>query len=224
MITSVADERITGVRTTDEQLVVSLADGRTLATPLDWYPRLLSASPEQRNDWLLLGGGYAVHWPQIDEDLSVQGFLRGVPAPGARLQHSPVGETRGVGSASQGEVPPEVLAAVNAVVGEVPNQEILQSSVRVFQQFQRESADIYAGFLNSALSIYQQALEQALQQATQSGLQAAGQAAQSNMQVAQQVVQAAAQAAQQTTESATQTAQQVAESASQAARGTASNR
>jgi predicted ester cyclase len=83
MITSVANERIKNVRVTDDELVVTFADGRTLSVPLVWYPRLLNALAEQRNDWELIGDGEGVHWPQIDEDLSAAGLLRGVPAPAA---------------------------------------------------------------------------------------------------------------------------------------------
>jgi pyruvate/2-oxoglutarate dehydrogenase complex dihydrolipoamide acyltransferase (E2) component len=86
MITSAADERIKEVRTTDDELVVVFVDGRTLSVPLVWYPRLLHASPGQRSDWRLIGDGEGVHWPQIDEDLSAAGMLRGVPAPAVRPQ------------------------------------------------------------------------------------------------------------------------------------------
>jgi hypothetical protein len=81
MITSVADERIKDVRVTDDELVVALADGRTLSVPLVWYPRLLNASAKQRSDWELIGDGEGIRWPRIDEDLSAAGLLRGVPAP-----------------------------------------------------------------------------------------------------------------------------------------------
>jgi hypothetical protein len=84
MITSAADERITGVRTTDDELIVAFADGRTLSVPLVWYPRLLNASAEQRSEWRLIGDGHGVHWPQIDEDLSAAGLLRGISAPAVR--------------------------------------------------------------------------------------------------------------------------------------------
>jgi Protein of unknown function (DUF2442)/Uncharacterized protein conserved in bacteria (DUF2188) len=80
MITSAADERIREVSTTDEELIVAFIDGRTLSVPLVWYPRLFHASPEQRSDWRLIGDGDGVHWPQIDEDLSAAGLLRGVSA------------------------------------------------------------------------------------------------------------------------------------------------
>lgn len=78
-----AGERVTDVRCANDQLVVDLADGRTISTPLAWYPRLLYATPEQRARWEHVGGGFGVHWPELDEDLSVRGMLRGAPsAPG----------------------------------------------------------------------------------------------------------------------------------------------
>ena len=52
-------------------------DGRTIIVPLAWYPRLLDAAPEQRENWKLSGAGYGLYWPDIDEDLSTEGFLRG---------------------------------------------------------------------------------------------------------------------------------------------------
>jgi hypothetical protein len=74
-------ERILDVRVTHETLTVDLADGRTLSVPIAWYPRLLDATPEQRANWKLAGGGFGIHWPDIDEDLSSAGLLRGAPAP-----------------------------------------------------------------------------------------------------------------------------------------------
>jgi len=56
-------------------------DGRTITVPLTWYPRLLNALPEQRTKWEVCGGGYGIHWEEIDEDLSTEGMLRGTPAP-----------------------------------------------------------------------------------------------------------------------------------------------
>ncbi|HEY0111827.1 MAG TPA: DUF2442 domain-containing protein [Allosphingosinicella sp.] len=82
-LTTIADERIVDVRFPGGQLLVELKDGRTLATPLAWYPRLLKATPKQRANWELAGGGYGIHWPDLDEDLSSEGLLRGAPAPGA---------------------------------------------------------------------------------------------------------------------------------------------
>jgi Protein of unknown function (DUF3532). len=76
-----ADERVADVEITDELLSVRLMDGRTISVPLVWYPRLANASPSQRNNWRISGGGYGLHWEDVDEDLSTEGLLRGAPAP-----------------------------------------------------------------------------------------------------------------------------------------------
>ncbi len=76
-----ADERVSGVLFTADSLSVSLMDGRTITVPLVWYPRLLHGSTQQRNHWKISGGGYGIHWPDLDEDLSTEGLLRGAPAP-----------------------------------------------------------------------------------------------------------------------------------------------
>lgn len=88
MLASAGNELISDVRVTDDELVVALADGRTLSVPLAWYPSLLNASAEERRDWELIGDGEGVHWPQIDEDLSAAGLLRGVPAHPSRPPRS----------------------------------------------------------------------------------------------------------------------------------------
>jgi hypothetical protein len=77
----VADERVSDVRCTDDTLVVDLMDGRTISVPLAWYPRLARATPAQRARWETCGAGFGIHWPDVDEDLSTQGLLRGAPAP-----------------------------------------------------------------------------------------------------------------------------------------------
>jgi hypothetical protein len=79
-----ADERVMGVKFTKDTLSVSLRDGRTITVPLAWYPRLLNASAAERKNWHVAGGGYGIHWPDIDEDLSTEGLLRGAPAPRPR--------------------------------------------------------------------------------------------------------------------------------------------
>jgi hypothetical protein len=66
---------------TEDTISVDLMDGRTITVPLVWYPRLLTATPEQRSQWQICGGGYGLHWEEIDEDLSTEGMLRGAPAP-----------------------------------------------------------------------------------------------------------------------------------------------
>ena len=73
--------RVKDVRCDDDMLIVDLLDGRTISVPLAWYPRLLHATPEQRKNWQPCGGGFGIHWPDIDEDLSTEGLLRGSPAP-----------------------------------------------------------------------------------------------------------------------------------------------
>ncbi len=63
-------------------------DGRTITVPLVWYPRLLAATPQQREKWVICGGGYGIHWSEIDEDLSTEGLLRGAPAPRCQFQNT----------------------------------------------------------------------------------------------------------------------------------------
>ena len=72
--------RATEVTITDDELSVLLADGRRLSVPLAWFPRLLRATAEQRAHFELIGEGQGIHWPEVDEDLSVVGLLRGAPS------------------------------------------------------------------------------------------------------------------------------------------------
>lgn len=76
-----AGEKVQDVRVTEDTLTVDLLDGRTISVPLTWYPRLLHATEAQRNNWRVAGGGFGIHWPDVDEDLSTEGLLRGAPAP-----------------------------------------------------------------------------------------------------------------------------------------------
>jgi hypothetical protein len=69
------------VHVTEDELIVPLVDGRTISVPIAWFPRLLHATLEQRNHFELLGDGEGIHWPDIDEDISVAGLLRGNRAP-----------------------------------------------------------------------------------------------------------------------------------------------
>jgi uncharacterized protein DUF2442 len=73
-----ADATAIDVVVTDERLVVTLADGRELAAPLVWFPRLSEATEEQRRNWRLIGRGHEIHWSDIDEDVSVASLLRAV--------------------------------------------------------------------------------------------------------------------------------------------------
>ncbi|OPY67202.1 MAG: hypothetical protein A4E63_02309 [Syntrophorhabdus sp. PtaU1.Bin050] len=74
-------ERVRDVLITEDTISVDLFDGRTITVPLTWYPRLLHATPEQRANWQIAGAGYGIYWPDLDEDLTVQGLLQGAPAP-----------------------------------------------------------------------------------------------------------------------------------------------
>jgi hypothetical protein len=78
-----ADHRVGDVKITDDRLEVELRDGRRISVPLAWYPRLLHATADERARWEPCAAGYGIHWPLIDEDLSVEGLLRGAPAPRA---------------------------------------------------------------------------------------------------------------------------------------------
>jgi Protein of unknown function (DUF2442) len=76
-----ADERVTDIEFTDDMLCVQLMDGRQIRVPLAWYPRLFKATSEQLKNWEICGGGYGIHWEDLDEDLNTEGLLRGSPAP-----------------------------------------------------------------------------------------------------------------------------------------------
>lgn len=69
-----------GVVVTDDTLSVELRDGRTLSVPLEWYPRLVHATPEERNRWRLIAHGHGIHWDALDEDISIEGLIAGRPS------------------------------------------------------------------------------------------------------------------------------------------------
>jgi hypothetical protein len=83
MTTLVVDSsaiKATAIRLTDDTLVVDLADGRSISAPLAWYPRLLHGSLDERANYRLIGSGEGLHWPDLDEDISVEGILAGRPS------------------------------------------------------------------------------------------------------------------------------------------------
>lgn len=83
MITSALEFKLphaTNVSVTDDTLTVDLSDGRTLAVPSIWYPRLVHATAAERSNWRLIGNGSGIHWPDIEEDLSVEGLIIGRPS------------------------------------------------------------------------------------------------------------------------------------------------
>ncbi len=68
------------IAVTDDTLTVDFADGRSISVPLAWYPRLLHGTSKERNNWRFVGNGEGFHWPDLDEDLSVEGLLVGKPS------------------------------------------------------------------------------------------------------------------------------------------------
>lgn len=77
---TVTDPRVADVKVSSTALTVVLRDGRKISAPLDWFPRLKNANAEMRSVWEIAGAGHGIHWPLLDEDLSVEGLLRGTPA------------------------------------------------------------------------------------------------------------------------------------------------
>ena len=75
-----SDPRIQEVRVTEDEIIAHLVDGRVISVPLAWSWRLSEATPAQRANFRLIGTGQGIHWPEIDEDISVEGMLHGVPA------------------------------------------------------------------------------------------------------------------------------------------------
>ena len=78
------EPRIATIEVSDETITAHLADGRIISVPLVWSWRLTNATPEQRNNYQMIGNGYGVHWPDVDEDISASSMLEGVPAPPAK--------------------------------------------------------------------------------------------------------------------------------------------
>ena len=68
------------IRVTEDTLVAMLSDGRAISVPLLWHPRLVHATPEERNNWRLIGSGEGIHWPDLNEDISIEGMLAGWPS------------------------------------------------------------------------------------------------------------------------------------------------
>ena len=87
-VAKIVDPRILTIEVTDDEIIAHLVDGRTISVPLVWSWRLANATEKQRQHWEILGDGQGVHWPEIDEDISVEGMLHGMPA------HRPRGHAR----------------------------------------------------------------------------------------------------------------------------------
>ena len=80
MSTLTAEAKAQNVAVTEDTLSVDLSDGRTISVPLAWFPRLLQGTPEERRNWRFIGGGEGIHWPDLDEDVSVANLLTGKPS------------------------------------------------------------------------------------------------------------------------------------------------
>jgi Protein of unknown function (DUF2442) len=72
--------KIQGITITDDTLSADLSDGRTISVPLAWYPRLMNASLEERNNWRFIASGEGIHWAQLDEDISIKNLILGQPS------------------------------------------------------------------------------------------------------------------------------------------------
>ena len=81
----IQEVRIKSISVTEDTITAQLVDGRTISVPLAWSWRLSEATPKQRANWEIIGDGQGVHWPDIDEDISAQGMLYGIPAPRPRM-------------------------------------------------------------------------------------------------------------------------------------------
>jgi len=77
----VVEPKISDLRVTESEITAYLMDGRTVGVPLAWSWRLSEATPAQRNHWEIIGDGIGIHWPEVDEDISIEGMLYGAPAP-----------------------------------------------------------------------------------------------------------------------------------------------
>jgi hypothetical protein len=77
---NIVEPRVMSMAVTDDEIIAHLVDGRTISVPLVWSWRLAEATPEQRQHWEILGDGQGIRWPDIDEDIRVEGMLHGTPA------------------------------------------------------------------------------------------------------------------------------------------------
>jgi hypothetical protein len=80
-VAKIVDPRVMTIEVTDDEIIAHLVDGRTISVPSVWSWRLADATREQQQRWEILGDGEGVRWPDIDEDISVEGMLHGAPAP-----------------------------------------------------------------------------------------------------------------------------------------------
>ncbi len=130
-----------GVEVSDDALTAELTDGRTISVPLDWYPRLTHAMREERDNWRLIGGGEGIHWPDLDEDISVEGLIAGRPSAESQTSFQRWVDARRA-RRPVAEVPPLAFqrAGGPAAVGS------LAESLRMAAEMAREAAMTLAEF------------------------------------------------------------------------------
>jgi hypothetical protein len=98
--TDLVTARVTNVEVTDDTLAVDLEDGRTISVPIGWYPRLAHGTPTERAHYEISGAGYGIHWPELDEDIGVEGLLLG-----RKSLESPASFARWLAQRSQSNTP-----------------------------------------------------------------------------------------------------------------------
>jgi hypothetical protein len=101
LTTELREATVENVAVTKDALELELADGRTVTAPLAWYPRLLHGTARERSNWRLIGGGEGVHWPDLDEDISVENVLLGHPSGESQRSFKQWLETRKSGTGSR---------------------------------------------------------------------------------------------------------------------------
>jgi len=82
------EPRLHDIHITEDEVIAFLVDGRTISVPLAWSWRLSEATSKQRQNYEIIGDGLGIHWPEIDEDISVQGMLHGIPAPRSKKEEA----------------------------------------------------------------------------------------------------------------------------------------
>jgi Protein of unknown function (DUF2442) len=105
--------RATALTITDDELTVTITDGRILSVPLAWFPTLLQATSDQRNEWEWIGDGEGIHWPQLDEDLSISGLFAGLRP----LSSSLIKKTRASVSRYKAALEKKILEAEAELLG-----------------------------------------------------------------------------------------------------------
>jgi hypothetical protein len=103
--TAIAPPKIVNVAITDDTLSVDLEDGRTISVPIVWYPRLAYGTPEERANFRVSGAGHAIHWPDLDEDIGVEGMLSGRKSTESRASFARWLRRRGLDSQPAGTRP-----------------------------------------------------------------------------------------------------------------------